>query len=78
MMYCGLMREKTFANFTVLWLFTKVLGRAVLCHGKSEQSIKFFSANMYYSNTLSNFTGIDSIESKGALLHSSQLRRFLT
>ena len=41
-----LLREKTFINFAVLWLFEsflcKIWGHGVLWHGKSKQSAKVF------------------------------------
>ena len=45
------MKEITFVNFMVLWLFVKFLstkfgGRGVLWHGTSEQSAKVFSAKI--------------------------------
>ena len=46
-------REKTFANFTVFMLYTKVsprnLGRGVLWRCKSDQSTKVFSAKIVIS-----------------------------
>ena len=46
-----LLKEITFVNFIVLWLFVKFLsmkfgGRGVLWHGMSEQSTKVFSAKI--------------------------------
>ena len=47
------MREKTFTNFAVLWLFVKVFfhkvwGRGILWHGKSKQSGKVFSVKFIF------------------------------
>ena len=56
-----LSREKTFANFAVLWLFTKVffsprnLGHGVLRQGKSEQSAKVFSTKIVFSPIRESF-----------------------
>ena len=51
-LYSGkLSREKTLANFEVLWLFAKVFsvqfGGVASFGGTSEQSVKIFSANFY-------------------------------
>ena len=51
-LYSGkLSREKTFANFEVLWLFVKVFsmqfGGLASFGGTSEQFMKIFSANFY-------------------------------
>ena len=47
-----LLREKTFGNFEVLWLFTKVVsakfGRVVSFDGMSEQSMKAFTATIIF------------------------------
>ena len=52
------MREKTFANFAVLWLYVKVFYAKVFCvkfgawhswRGKSEQSPKVFSMKIIFS-----------------------------
>ena len=50
--YSGkLSREKTFANFVVLWLFLKIFSeiweRSILWHSKSEQSAKVFSLKSF-------------------------------
>ena len=53
--YSGkLSREKTFVNFTVLWLYVKLFcakfeGCGILWCSKSEQSTKVFSAKSYCS-----------------------------
>ena len=51
--YSGkLLREKPFMNFTVLCLLRSFLrenlGRGVLWHGKSEQSVKVFCTKSYF------------------------------
>ena len=66
MIYRGLSREENFCEFCGFVairesFLCEILGYAVYWRSKSEQSVKVFSANIYYSNTLSNFTGIDSI-----------------
>ena len=47
-----LSREKTFTNFTILWLFAKVFFREIWGHGirwhsKSKQSTKVFSTKIH-------------------------------
>ena len=50
---------KTFTNFTVLWLFTKLSPRNLkargLWHGKSEQSTKVFSTKIVFFTNLWSF-----------------------
>ena len=53
-----LSREKTFANFTILWLFVKVFSAkfgGVVVFGKSEQSAKVFSAKIVFSPICGSF-----------------------
>jgi len=60
--YSGkLSREKTFANFVVLWLFAKVFstkfwGVGVLWHGKNEQSVKVFSVKIVFFTNSRRFS----------------------
>ena len=59
--YSGkLSREKTFANFTVLWLFVKVFsakfGGVALWCCKSEQFVKVFFAKIVFFTNLRKFS----------------------
>ena len=56
-----LLREKTFANFAVLWLSAKVFsakfgGCGVLWHSKSEQFAKVFYAKIVFCTNLRKFS----------------------
>ena len=56
-----LSREKTFVNFAVLWLFAKVFLHkiwwlGILWRGKSEQSVKIFSAKIVFFTNLWKFS----------------------
>ena len=58
--YSGkLLREKTFVNFEVLWLFAKVFsakfGDVVSFGGTSEQSTKVFSVKMFFPPICESF-----------------------
>jgi len=54
-----LLREKTFANFAVLWLsasfLSEIEGHGVLWHSKSEQFAKVFYAKSYFSPICGSF-----------------------